>query len=389
MSDVPNLRAEERNGPAGLPLVLLHPLPEPAVRAGPLRRLALPGALVALSLSALLVLRLGILDLGSRQPLATGGAMGVLLVSGLLLMHGAIRLEAPPAMPDAQSGPLPPMEPGRMLSAPAAQGPDEAALLPVLRLMAANLDRLRAVGAPVARRPIRLACRLYAAGASDARAAALGLEARAVLDACMALLGEDAAEARRFASVLDGFLVSPAHLDLYRAGQADLASGATPGDAFVGALTRWADAWEAEPAGEADGWAVVVAIAPLEPRHLPAVEAVMRAFGGEPCSRPGHHLAAAFPSAEAAIHAARALSEAAGAAADPRHGCPGVGVALARIPRPGADEPAGDPGSGVAAALALAADAGPGEIALSPALRTGADVGAAGPRLPANAAPEY
>jgi hypothetical protein len=241
--------------------------------------------------------------------------------------------------------------------------PDRAALMPITRLMAANLERLKAAGATsAAGRPVRLAARLYVAGGCDVLAEGLGMDGAAVMEECLVLLGETREDAAAFAGCLEGFLVSPLHAALYRAGREDLAArpeGDGPGEAFVAALAPWITAWENPPAANL----VVAAVAPLAPRHRPAVEAVIRAFGGEPCGRPGPHLLASFGDPLGALDVAQTLREAVQAAAEER--APGIGLAVATLPRPDQD----DPGLAVAACLDVAEAAGPGGVAVSQTLR--------------------
>lgn len=332
------------------------------------RRLALPASLVALCLAALLALRLAAPDGAPWSGPAVTAVLGLLLASGLWLARRAARLDARlDAGPRPRESPEGP--PGVRDAGGAEAAPDRAAgeaPRPVLRLIAANLEGLRAAGVPASGRPVRLALRLYAAGACDLHA---GTAAAAALEDCLLRLGEPPEDAARFAASLDGLLVSPAHLALYRAGRDDLAArpaGDGPGPAFRPALARWAAAWEgAREDAREDGAVAVAVVAPVAARHAAAVEAVVRAFGGEPCGRPGARLVAAFADPAAALGAARALSEAVLAAPGGDGPAPGIGLAPARLPRPDRE----DAGGAVAAAEALAAAAGPGGVALSRALR--------------------
>jgi hypothetical protein len=361
--------APEPIPPPPIPPPLIPPDPEAGPETGPGfrrpdRRTIRIAALGTLALGALLVLLVSgrsAMDANADLVLGTGAGL-VLMASGLWIARDMLRVDipastvadgpapertaAPPAARQPERKPeedgveapvaVPPPEVPES-GAPEAASPDRVALLPVLRLTAAALRRLEDEGGSLGSGPeARLALRLYVAGACDERAARLDMPVGTLVAGGLELLGESAGEAAGFAAAVDDALLSPGHQILYRAGRLDLASFAERGGRGPTSLHRLLPGWLAWCAEGRRGGAMasraVLAVAPLAPDSVPAVEAVVGAFGGEAFSRDGTALVATFPELSAARAVAEAVRDAAGTAQDPRPGC---GLVLAEVPHPG------------------------------------------------------
>lgn len=339
--------APEPIPPPPIPPPLIPPDPEASPETGPGfrrpdRRTIRIAALGALALGALLVLLVSgrsAMDAGADLVLGAGAGL-VLMASGLWIARDMLRVDIPASIladgPPIEPPAAPPPEAPES-GTPEAAGPDRVALLPVLRLTAAALRRLEEEGGNLGSgAEARLALRLYVAGACDERAARLGMPVGGLVAGGLELLGESAEEAAGFAAAVDDALLSPGHRILYRAGRLDLASLAERGGRGPTSLHRLLPGWLAWYAegrrGGATAPRAVLAVAPLAPDSVPAVEAVVGAFGGEAFSRDGTALVATFPELSAARAVAQAVRDAGSAAQGPRPGC---GLVLAEARQPG------------------------------------------------------